>query len=420
MTFDQICRVFREQKTSNYSSASYSLIENYADDMDVSQTAELASAIAASGESIDLPTERAPYCDVPSSGGPASLTTLLCPIILASTGIPVPKISATGSMAGAIDTLGIIPGFRTALGLDEFLSVLEATRIAHCAQTEQMCPADKALIKVRRETARMRHPQLAAASLLSKKLIVLGANAVFDFRLGPTGNIADDHPEGRRIAEFFHQVADRLGIKISIVLTRCDTFCCSALGRLESLSLLCSILKGEKLNNELDIEHKNTCITITRIAREMSSQVGNSDRHGMSLDNGEVWPFFLKHIEAQGGSLQGIEYALSIRDKQKKIVVHAGANGWWHPPDLEHTKNWLKSIQKTYWERNNNQNEMSLEMQFGIRFLVQPGTKVNVEQPVAEFRFPPNAEITDDYDFLSGSISESQSVQSSQIIDVIK
>ena len=72
------------------------------------ETAELAQAMAFSGSIL---TPAAKTTDVPSSGGPASLSTLVCPLMIALVGGRVLKVSVPGKPAGAVDVLESLPGF---------------------------------------------------------------------------------------------------------------------------------------------------------------------------------------------------------------------------------------------------------------------------------------------------------------------
>lgn len=88
------------------------------------EIAQLAAVLAASG------TVREPdsgCADVASTGGPGSLSTMLGPLVLRSIGLRVPKIAVPGRPAGGIDTLGTVPGYRTALPASDFQSVLDCS-----------------------------------------------------------------------------------------------------------------------------------------------------------------------------------------------------------------------------------------------------------------------------------------------------
>lgn len=422
MTFQQICNAFRRENQSAYTEAAELLIHDYADDLTVEAIAELAQALAHSGEILELPDEIRPFADVPSTGGPASLTTLAPPYFLAASGIRVPKISAAGSIAGAIDTLGAISGFQTALSKHEFVSVLRKAGIAHCAQSSSMCPADYSLIEVRRRHNAMRHPALATASLLAKKLMVPGTHAVFDFRLGAAGNIADTEARSREIAELFIDVAFLLSVPTSIVVTDCSGFQSSALGRLESLALLCDILQGKPLLNELDAQHLQTCITISHYARALANQSSfdsaSADIKAL-LQDGSVWRKFLGHLQAQGSDEVELRSALAKRQASSVHTIHASDHGFWEPPDINRVKTWLKQQQTSLDYNLPAKNHSSSAPQIGLRLLANPGAAVQKDEPVIEIRMPPQARFDSSPSFLNGAIRNEPLQPRPQILAVI-
>src|SRR5687768_13643894 len=102
-TIDEVCETYRNKRVAQFQEAAESVIGLAEVGLSVAETAELARAVAASGHILRLPNYLAPFADVPSTGAPGSLSTVLCPFLIAAAGVSVPKISATGSIAGAID-----------------------------------------------------------------------------------------------------------------------------------------------------------------------------------------------------------------------------------------------------------------------------------------------------------------------------
>ena len=77
------------------------------------EVASLATKLADSGSS--LPASAKATADIPSTGGPSSLSTLVCPLFLRLKGFVVPKLAVPGRPAGGIDVLATIPGYETDL-----------------------------------------------------------------------------------------------------------------------------------------------------------------------------------------------------------------------------------------------------------------------------------------------------------------
>ncbi len=397
MDFTEACRTYERKDAERFDEASEAVVDfvlSQEDSLSVEDITRLTHALANSGSTIEIPSDLYPLADVPSTGGPASLSTLLCPLLIAGLGVRVPKLSASGSIAGAIDTMGTIPGFRMELQEGEFVQVLGKAGIAHIVTTPSLCPGDTSLVRCRRERGLMKSASLAAASLLAKKAAVPETSASFDFRVGRTGNIGDDEPEARAAAEVFFEVAERLGIRIDITLTDNSSFPCSAVGRLESLSLLWRIANGAGDLLELDRQHVHTCIELAAkavaLARcDMTAGKAEERLRELAESQGLV-DVLRRHLEAQGSSLAGIQKVLSTRDSQDVLHVRARAGGHWHPPAIGAMKVFAKGAQAAVEmdSRLRTSATESMHHQFGMRLLVSPGDYVGKDQPVLEVRYP--------------------------------
>jgi len=97
-------------------------------------------------------------------------TSFLVAPLAAACGVAVPMISgrALGHTGGTLDKLEAIPGFRTALTLDEFETVLAHCGASIISQTESLVPADRVLYALRDRTGTVESPGLICASILSK------------------------------------------------------------------------------------------------------------------------------------------------------------------------------------------------------------------------------------------------------------
>ena len=99
----------------------------------------LAEELADSGSRLKPQPE---YADIPSTGGIASLSTVLCPLYLRHFGMIVPKLTVPGSPAGGIDILAQIPGYRTEFRAEEIQQLLDDSGYVHFVSGGQFAPLD--------------------------------------------------------------------------------------------------------------------------------------------------------------------------------------------------------------------------------------------------------------------------------------
>lgn len=406
MTFANACEVFCRRETNLFEAAADSVIHAARQGLDDQQIETLCRSIAASGSNVSLPRSLEPFVDVPSSGGPASLTTLLCPLLVATFGFHVPKLSASGSVAGGIDTMGIIPGFNTNLSGARFVAALRRCRFAHAQPSATFCPADTVLVRKRRAARMMANPALATASLLAKKLATPHTRAVFDFRVGAGGNIGENVRTAQSAKRLFERIAEKLKIPVEVVLTENRTFPSSALGRLESLSLLWRALSNDPLL-AIDRDHIRLCVDIASIACVLAHETLRLAKVKAKLikviESGEVKRVFIAHLYAQGASQRDFARVMESRRSQTTVRICSTSDGYWVPPNVNRCKEWLKNEQKGLTD-----NILDAEKQLGLRLCRTRGDLVRRGDLVMEFRHPPDAQGTTIPRWLAGRTNKSE------------
>jgi len=142
---------------------------------------------------------------------------------VAACGVPVAKMSGRGlaHTGGTLDKLESIEGFRTRLGTDEFLRVLDETGLVLAGQTAELAPADAGMYALRDVTATVDSIPLIAASIMSKKLAVGAASILLDVKTGG-GALIRDFAGSRRLARLMVQIGRDAGRRTAAMVTDMD------------------------------------------------------------------------------------------------------------------------------------------------------------------------------------------------------
>ena len=261
--------------------------------------ARLAEVLAGSGVSIGQPTVE--HIDIASTGGPGSLTTLLAPLA-AVCGARVSKITVPGRPAGCIDTLGSIPGFQTEFDLQDARAVLESCGYLHTIAGGHFCPLDAAFFEWRKKNGAQAIPELAIASLLSKKIAAGVGRVVLDIRVGPYGNFGPDARTASANARRFAEVAEILGVDSVCSLSGTSGIAQPYIGRGEALVALDQAIGGTASGWLL--RHVRDCINLASLAigRSASQECATLARaalahESMLCEHGVKLREYYAHIE---------------------------------------------------------------------------------------------------------------------------
>lgn len=271
------------------------------------QIAALAKKMADSGQTLTYGSKTA---DVASTGGPSSLSTLLCPLFLRSAGYTVPKLGVPGRPAGGIDVLSQIPNYSVHLSASDVSAVLDRCGYAHFVASDMIAPLDAELFSLRQRVGAQAVPELVVASLLAKKIAVGVHRAGLDVRVAPHGNFGSNFEIARKHAHLYCSVASILEIDARCILTDATRPYQPYMGRGESLLALSRILAGNVdpwLNRHVD-----TCawMAAVTIAAEPEPRPVESLREA-----------FADNVRAQGGSMDGFESAANdILAKHERMI----------------------------------------------------------------------------------------------------
>jgi pyrimidine-nucleoside phosphorylase len=147
-----------------------------------------------SGDRIPLEGVPGKKIDKHSTGGVGDKISFIVAPLLAACGLRVPMLSGRGlgHTGGTLDKLEAIPGMNVFLEQEQFRTVLAATGMVICGQTDNIVPADKKIYALRDATATVSCIPLIASSIMSKKLALGSDGIVLDVKTGSGAFMKDE------------------------------------------------------------------------------------------------------------------------------------------------------------------------------------------------------------------------------------
>lgn len=267
----------------------------------------LTGEMLRSGDVLDLSALRGPTADKHSTGGVGDKLSFIIGPLAAACGVQVPMLSgrALGHTGGTLDKLESIPGYRTRLGADEFLRVVEQVGISIVGQTDRLAPADGRLYSLRDVTGTVDSVPLIVSSILSKKLAAGPSSLVFDVKCGG-GAILAGEKDVRRLARLLVQVATRMGRRASAFLTNMSVPLGRTVGNALEIAESIEALRG---GGEPDMMEISLALTEEMLLLAGVAESAEEARRRLheALASGRALDVFRRMIEAHGGDASVVD-----------------------------------------------------------------------------------------------------------------
>ncbi len=298
------------------------------------ETAYLTSAMAESGDTVDLSCFGALSADKHSTGGVGDKTTLIVAPIAASLGCVMAKMSGRGlgHTGGTIDKLESIQGFNTALSPEEFFDVVNKTGLAVVGQTGNLTPADKKLYALRDVTATVDSLPLIASSIMSKKLAAGAKNIVLDVKYG-SGAFMKTPEAATELAQAMVKIGESCGRNTSAVITNMDIPLGHNIGNALEVKEAIDVLTG---NGPQDL--KEVCLALATQIVAITKGISSAEARALTEDalaSGKAFSKFKEWIAAQGGNIEWIENTTLFPQAGITYEITAEADGHISAMDTE-------------------------------------------------------------------------------------
>jgi len=298
-------------------------------DMSAAELATLTRSIIDSGRRLDFRSDGGPpTVDKHSTGGVGDKVSLVLAPLLAEYGLRVPMMSGRGlgHTGGTVDKLESIPGFRTALDLDEFQAVLADVGCAMIRQTPEIAPLDGRLYALRDVTATVPSIPLICASIISKKVAEGIEALVLDVKYG-SGAFMRDPAQAVVLAEALVGLAESEGVRATALLTAMEQPLGETVGNALEVREAVECLHG---NGPADLREVTLALaeeSVLAVDRGAPREEVRSDLASM-LDDGRALARFARLVERQGGDPAVVSNPDALADAPIRVTWESPVDGY--------------------------------------------------------------------------------------------
>ena len=273
---------------------------------------DLVDIFIKSGDVLDLSEIPGIKVDKHSTGGVGDKVSLIIGPIVASCGVPVPKMSGRGlgHTGGTIDKLESIKGFNVSLTEEEFIEQVKTIGLAITGQTRNLCPLDKVIYALRDVTGTTASIPLIAVSIMSKKIAGGADKILLDVKVGD-GALMKSKADARKLAMLMTKIGKFYHRDVICEITDMNTPLGDNIGNSLEVIEAMDILKGKKSSL------RDLCVDISTQMLHMAKGISISSAKEKVLevlDSGQAYKKFLEFVKAQKGDINSLEVSKKTID----------------------------------------------------------------------------------------------------------
>ena len=271
------------------------------------ETYILTDAMRYSGDTIDLSSITGVKVDKHSTGGVGDKTTLIVAPLASACGVPIAKMSGRGLgfTGGTVDKMESIPGFKTTLEPNEFLTQVNEIGMAVIGQTAHITPADKKLYALRDVTATVDNFGLIASSIMSKKLAAGSDAIVLDVKCGD-GAFMESLDDASTLADLMVDIGNDAGKRTVACITDMSQPLGKAVGNSLEVIEAIETLKGYGPEDITELAVRLAGIMVYLGGKAVSPEVG-TDMAKEALKSGAGLTQLKRFIGRQGGNMDVVD-----------------------------------------------------------------------------------------------------------------
>ena len=277
--------------------------------MNINETIAYTSAIINSGTKLQFNNLNRYIVDKHSTGGIGDKVSIILGPILAACDCYVPMIVGRhlGHTGGTLDKLESIPGYNGLLSTNRFQEIVQNVGISIIGQTDEICPADRKIYKLRGETDTVASFPLICGSIMSKKIAEGIQGLVLDIKIG-NGAFIPDLKEANQLGNLLSLIGNEFNVDVNYTTTDMN----QPLGNYAGLrceiyeSIKC--LKGNGPKDLMDI-----VFNLGEIALTMAGQDNPKQRMINVINNGSAFEILCKMIYEHGGDYKNINFKPQYR-----------------------------------------------------------------------------------------------------------